>query len=136
MAEFLVLYEEPKLLVDRDRSWYEFEGHSLVVDAEDEAWAFVAAYDYLTRRGHMVRTMKAGTTLDDIMRLQEERRRYDPSVQIAVVAGLSLEQMQVGYDAGIPVIGGRLDNQRMTNIIRIQPYAIQHTPAVVIQDDA
>lgn len=124
MSDFLVLYEEPRLLHTDQQTQYEKEGHALVVQAEDEVQAFVAAFDHLTRRGHMVRTMKAGEDLADLVRVEQERQQYEGDFRVLVVADLNLEQMQQVYQSGVPIIGGRGDTQVMTSIIRIQPYAI------------
>jgi hypothetical protein len=124
-TEYLVLYEEPRIVMTADyQSHYEQEGHALVVQATDEAQAFIAAFDLLTRRGHMVRTIKAGETRETLLRSQEEQRTYNPEVHIAVTAGLTLEQMEQVWDAGVPVIGGRGDTRKMTTIIKISHYSV------------
>jgi hypothetical protein len=127
-TEYLVLYEEPRFVMALDQqTHYDNEGHALVVPAETEAQAFVVAFDMLTRRGHMVRTIKAGETRDTLQRSQQEQRTYDPHVHIIVIAGLTLEQMEHVWNAGVPLIGGRGDTRKMTNIINIQPYNIRAT---------
>jgi hypothetical protein len=136
MGEFLVLYDEPRLLVTTEKlSFFEREGHALVVEAADEVQAFIAAYDHLTRRGHMVRTIKAGENLENLRRFQEQRRIYQGEggeKAVAVVAGLTLDQMQRVYDAGVPVVGGTGENRQMTNILNIQPYQVDTGRALVI----
>ncbi|NJN68482.1 MAG: hypothetical protein HC884_18105 [Chloroflexaceae bacterium] len=134
MAEFLVLYEEPRLVVMHDRSFYEPQGHALVVQASNETQAFIAAYDHLTRRGHMVRTMKAGESLENLQRFAQQRRAYSGTLQIVVVAGLDIEHMEEVYQAGVPIVGGKNDDCMMTDIISIQPYQVRRTGAVVSED--
>lgn len=136
MTEFLVLYEEPHMVktTERETMW-EHKGHTLVVQAPDPVQAFVAAFDYLTRRGHMVRTMKAGEVLEELLRVEAERRRYDGGFHVCVVAGLNLDQMQQAYQAGVPVIGGKGDKRTMTSIISIQPYAVAREGTVVTVTD-
>lgn len=132
MPEFLVIYEEPRLIVTVDRlSFYEQEGHTLVIQAENEVKTFIAAYDYLTRRGHLVRTMKPCEGVEDLRRYAEQRWLYGGDNEIVVVAGLSLEQMEEVYEAGVPVIGGSNDTRRMTVITTIEPYQVHLGDAVV-----
>lgn len=132
MTEFLVFYEEPRFVTTAERlSFYEQEGHALVVQADNAVQAFVAAFDCLTRRGHMVRTIKAGESLESLQRVQSERRAYDDGVHVAVIAGLNLDQMLEVYEAGVPVVGGRNDNRVMTSILRIQPYTVNQQANIV-----
>ncbi len=130
MKEFLVLYEEPRLVVTHDRSSYEPEGHALVVQAENETQAFIVAYDHLTRRGHMVRTMKAGESLENLQRFAQQRRAYSGTLQIVVVAGLDIEHMEEVYQAGVPIVGGKNDDCVMTSILRIEPYQVRRVGSV------
>lgn len=130
MQEYLVLYEEPCLIKTLDKgSYYDYEGHALVVEAENEVQAFIVAFDILTRRGHMVRTIKPGETPDELVQSQQQQRTYTPDVYVTVIAGLTLDQMQQIWSAGIPVIGGRGDTRKMTNIISIHSYSLELTPS-------
>jgi hypothetical protein len=128
VKEFLVLYDEPRLIHTYDKgAFYEQEGHSLVVQANDEEYAFIAAFDCLTRRGHMVRTMKPGETVDDLFRSQEQQRAYNPEINVAVISGLTLDQMQRVWAAGVPIIGGRGDTRKMTHIVSLQAYDLDQS---------
>lgn len=132
MPKFLILYEEPRLVITPDRgSYYEQEGHALVVEAAHESDAFVMAFDYLSRRGHMVRTIKPGENVEDLQRSQEEQRSYNPDVHIQVIAGMSLDQMLQVWNAGVPVIGGRGDHRKMTTLLKIAPYTLECTGKVL-----
>ncbi len=125
MPEFLVLYEVPRLIISHESgSFYDNEGHALVVQANDVVQAFIIAFDHLTRHGHMVRTIKPGEIREDLLVSQEQQRAYNPDVQVIVISGLSLDQMEQVWQAGVPIIGGRGDNRKMTRIIKIEPYQL------------
>ncbi len=123
--EFLVFYEVPRLVAGEQDATFEQEGHALVVCAESAVDAFIGAFDWLTRRGHMVRTIKAGERLESLQRIEQERQQYEGGFKLSVVAGLMMDEMQQVYDAGVPIVGGKGDNRTMTTIISIQPYRVQ-----------
>src|ERR1035438_6578923 len=96
--KFLVTYIVDRYFQGEDGLRYRAEGHSLTVEAENKVKAFIAAYEHLTEKGHMVCTV-AEVQQDDERTLE----LYGGEVSNGPpgVASLSSTETQQVYDAGI-----------------------------------
>lgn len=113
MPEFLVTYEQERYFPGEKETIQKRAVQVLVIEAGDRVQAFVTAFDYLTRRGYLIPTVN-----------RDMYKRLDQPV-----AGLTEEEMQAVYEAGVPKNYKGL-SELLTLITDVQPYEVNVTGKV------
>jgi hypothetical protein len=114
--KYLISYTTDRYFDGEDGVLYRPEGRTMIVEAESKIKAFVLAYQELTDKGYMVRTLGDFATWKTVSSDGSEYTDLH-------YAGLSSDEMNEVYKLGVPQVShGGETYIAMTHIKNIQPH--------------